>query len=413
MKQIKLTINHRGDPFNANAIPVGNSKHVQSISGAGSGTGPYYDIIAPAANYPDEAPTRYFIELPLIPNVSDFIGMPLILKDVTSGTVLTKVTSSPGVNQYRYVPDQTGIYRPQVIELHAGQTGHTIGYDYYGIQTVLNKEDFDQLSTNPGISGIQMFFDVAKGAFRAGNDAIANKWNNANVGTNSFAVGSNTKASDSYSFAEGENTIASGNSSHAEGNSNTASGSCSHAEGNSNTASGSNSHSEGSSCIASGGDSHAEGTGSTAYGLSSHAQGASAYSLRDYQHSIAASGFTTAGDAQHCNLVKYGTVANNSNSNFDFTTETGKSYCMEYQIIFRNSSGVSAMATGNLICRNNAGTATVASEAGSPVLTASGTTGFAVVVSGTGAIIRINVAQGASGVAARVVITYIWTEVLY
>lgn len=93
------------------------------------------------------------------------------------------------------------------------------------------------------------------------------------IGTNSFAEGSNTTASEMNSHAEGWNTIASGGSSHAEGFGTKASGNCSHAEGGTTEASGTDAHAEGDGTKASGDGSHAEGQGTIANAASAHAQG--------------------------------------------------------------------------------------------------------------------------------------------
>ena len=109
----------------------------------------------------------------------------------------------------------------------------------------------------------------------ATQDALAAKMDKENpTGTGSFSL--NRKAGTtigSNSFAEGYKTTASNYASHAEGNVTTASGEGSHAEGSDTIALGSRSHAEGNTTIASGADSHAEGRFTTASGEGSHVQG--------------------------------------------------------------------------------------------------------------------------------------------
>src|SRR5690606_19717213 len=69
----------------------------------------------------------------------------------------------------------------------------------------------------------RMFFNKAKGAFRAGTSTV-DLWDNVNVGYNSVAFGLNTTASQSNSAAFGLETTASGYDSVAFGQYTTASG---------------------------------------------------------------------------------------------------------------------------------------------------------------------------------------------
>ena len=106
----------------------------------------------------------------------------------------------------------------------------------------------------------------------------------AAVGENSFAVGSNVEASGESSHAEGSYTTASGNYSHAEGNYSKALSDWAHAEGNSTTASGKYSHAEGNSTTALGESSHTEGSYSKASSDWSHAEGYHTTASSQYQH---------------------------------------------------------------------------------------------------------------------------------
>jgi len=58
-------------------------------------------------------------------------------------------------------------------------------------------------------AGTRMFFNPNKGAFRAGT-VLGSEWDNANIGSNSTAIGNSTTASGALSFAQGSNTTASG-----------------------------------------------------------------------------------------------------------------------------------------------------------------------------------------------------------
>ena len=164
----------------------------------------------------------------------------------------------------------------------------------------------------------KMFFDKGKGAFRAGY-VTGDKWDNANLGSYSFATGQNTQASGGYSHAEGYNTTASGNQSHAEGEGTTAggspygvhaegrnsvaSGSASHAEGYDTDATTDSAHSEGSFSVASGYSSHTEGYATTASAYCAHAEGAQCIASLSSQHAHASGIFSTNGDAQYSRLV--------------------------------------------------------------------------------------------------------------
>ncbi|HEB62117.1 MAG TPA: hypothetical protein ENI82_03095, partial [Bacteroidetes bacterium] len=88
------------------------------------------------------------------------------------------------------------------------------------------------------VTGKMLFFDKSKGAFRAGNLNKSDIWSPKNIGSYSFAVGYNTKASGSYSTAMGLSTIANGNYSSAMGRYSTANGDYSTALGYNTTASG-------------------------------------------------------------------------------------------------------------------------------------------------------------------------------
>jgi hypothetical protein len=151
---------------------------------------------------------------------------------------------------------------------------------------VLITGTYDASSTIPNLgAGSRMMFYPGKGAFRAG--AVGGtQWNNANVGTLSFAAGASTKASGSYSTALGQGTIASGNASIAMGQSTNASGSYSTALGYLTTASGYVSIATGESTNASGNYSTALGQSSTASGFVSIAMGQSTNASGNYSAAL-------------------------------------------------------------------------------------------------------------------------------
>jgi hypothetical protein len=129
------------DPFATTTDSISEYYRVQSISQSGA----YNDIVAPsAANYPVNTPTRYFIELPHRIDVSDLAGSrPITLYDNTSSTTLTKVTTAPAANQYRVAPSDS--IRRSVIEIHSGQAGNTLSYDYYGMGSVVDALEMNEI----------------------------------------------------------------------------------------------------------------------------------------------------------------------------------------------------------------------------------------------------------------------------
>jgi hypothetical protein len=91
--------------------------------------------------------------------------------------------------------------------------------------------------TGTGSEDARMFFDVSKGAFRAGSASGA-AWDNVNVGTKSTAFGRDNTASGNDSFAVGAWSVASGTNATAIGQGATASGFRSVALGDVTTADG-------------------------------------------------------------------------------------------------------------------------------------------------------------------------------
>ncbi|MFT7433591.1 MAG: hypothetical protein ACI9TY_001228 [Alphaproteobacteria bacterium] len=116
----------------------------------------------------------------------------------------------------------------------------------------------------------RMFFDKSKGAFRVGR-ALGAQWDNANIGDQSVAMGSETIASGTNSTAMGGNSNASGTNSTAIGGS--------YAAGNYSTAIGYHSYAAGYTANAIGIDAYALGYGSTSIGKDTLAQGYYSYAL--------------------------------------------------------------------------------------------------------------------------------------
>lgn len=89
------------------------------------------------------------------------------------------------------------------------------GTNQYNRDFVIGSSQLDHLHSG---SDTRMFFDISKGAFRAGNVTLS-KWDDANRGYYSCCFGSNTIANGDYSLATGNNTIAAARSAQASGQS--------------------------------------------------------------------------------------------------------------------------------------------------------------------------------------------------
>jgi hypothetical protein len=138
-----------------------------------------------------------------------------------------------------------------------------------------------------GISGagVRFLWSPKLRALRAG-EVTGDLWDSVNIGLNSVAMGSNTKASGLVSTALGANTTASGERSTALGTQSMASGQASTAMGRYTTASGFvstamgfNTTASGDSSTAMGGSTTASGASSTAMGVSTTASGASSTAM--------------------------------------------------------------------------------------------------------------------------------------
>jgi hypothetical protein len=126
--------------------------------------------------------------------------------------------------------------------------------------------------------GKRLMFFPAKGAFRAG-EVIYTKWDAANVGQNSFAVGFDTKAS-------GSGSTALGFESEATGFAGTALGHQTHAHGSGSTAMGRYSNASGEGTVAMGYGSWASGKYSTAMGQYTLARGYASTVIGSYNKEI-------------------------------------------------------------------------------------------------------------------------------
>jgi hypothetical protein len=114
--------------------------------------------------------------------------------------------------------------------------------------------------------GTRLMWIPVKAAFRAGW-VSSTEWDDANVGTQSTAMGHNAKASGYYSTAMGSNTVASGVSSTAMGNNTKASGDYSTVMGWGTKASGERSTAMGNNTTASGPGSTAMGSNVSTNGM--------------------------------------------------------------------------------------------------------------------------------------------------
>lgn len=130
------------DPFGATTDAPVDRYHVQSTTKGGV----FNNITVPsAANFPVVTPTRYFIEMPMDIDVSDLTGSyPFVLTDNTSSTTLSRVTGTPAANQYRVPPAASK--RRATVEVHSGQAGHELSYDYYGNGSIPDAKEFNQIN---------------------------------------------------------------------------------------------------------------------------------------------------------------------------------------------------------------------------------------------------------------------------
>lgn len=132
--------------FNARINPFTGAKEPKHIV-AGNETSDYPFITAPAsANAPEDAPTRIEIELPEIPDFSDTVNRPFLLyKDsIAPENRLTQVSGEPTTdNTYRV--GLPGLERSHCLQLSENLMDTPIYFDYYGLGTVINKSNLENL----------------------------------------------------------------------------------------------------------------------------------------------------------------------------------------------------------------------------------------------------------------------------
>lgn len=198
-----------------------------------------------------------------------------------------------------------------IVSTQIGRLETLIGQNSEEIDTKMDKE-------NPKGTGTFNF----NTSYATGTNAVA--FGGHAEGSNSFAFGSQSRATGSYSFACGYNTKATGNYSYCGGRNNEASGVDSHAEGLSTLASGQGAHSEGLNTTASQHGAHAEGNHTTASGTYSHAEGNTTTASGQNSHS---SGFgTTARTKSQFVIGEFNLLDSNTSSHLrgDYVFIIGK-----------------------------------------------------------------------------------------
>jgi|GEM_PF-1355775 len=226
-------------------------------------------------------------------------------------------------------------------------------------------------------TGTRMMWIPAKGAFRAGT-VTSNKWDDANIGQNSFAAGYETKASGIYSIAMGNGTIASsdysvaigygsvaseaastaiGTSATTTGNNSTAIGFIVTASGGFSTAIGSNTIASGDYTTAMGAGTTASGKGATAigavtaaYGLYSTTMGHFTTAIGDNStamgYSTTASGFAATAMGQNTTSSGYVATAMGSGTTVSGDYSTGLGYLTSASGFMSTAMGESTAGTG-------------------------------------------------------------------
>jgi len=127
------------DPYASTVDSITEYYHVQSTSKGGT----YLDIKADAAlNFPVNTPSRLFVYLPQRVDRSDLTGSRgITITDTTAAVNLTRVTGLPTGNEYRIPPESS--VRRDTIEISSTKLNRTISYDYYGIGSVLNANEYN------------------------------------------------------------------------------------------------------------------------------------------------------------------------------------------------------------------------------------------------------------------------------
>lgn len=197
------------------------------------------------------------VELDLTNNGNNFINMSVTqLLSVPYALYALNGGSTTLDSAYHY----GGAGNGRIIEANGGAVSIQ-GLDGFQVTGTFGLGDSIDLSG----SGVRMFFNPKKAAFRAG-EASPSGWNHANVGDYSFASGKQTEASASGSVAMGENANASAANAFAIGNG-------SAATAPNAVASGFNTQAKGHSSTATGFTSIAEGPYSASFGIATKANG--------------------------------------------------------------------------------------------------------------------------------------------
>lgn len=132
--------------FNARINPFTGEKEPKHIV-AGDANSDYPFIQSPATyNAPENAPVRVEIELPEIPDFSDTVNRPFLLyKDsIAPANRLTQVSGEPTTdNTYRV--GLAGLERSHCLQLSENLMDTPIYFDYYGLGTVINKNNLENM----------------------------------------------------------------------------------------------------------------------------------------------------------------------------------------------------------------------------------------------------------------------------
>ena len=134
---------------------VSNYYHIRSTSkgGAGSGILGISDQTIPSANFPvSGTATRYFIYLDWAVDITDTGTRPIVVKNETTATTLTRVLYTPPLTTNTYKVFPVTSEGQQIIEIHvgvgSGTAGDTISCDLYSAGTVLNADGYNNLVNN-------------------------------------------------------------------------------------------------------------------------------------------------------------------------------------------------------------------------------------------------------------------------
>lgn len=128
--------NYEVDPFNSDAAAY---PFIKTAGMGGGATMP--DFFVPISpNYPPTnsyagSPTRYFLDLPYVIDISDTTARPITVYSVTGAATLTRVLSVPNANEYRVAVNTSN--RRTTIEFNVANAGHKIAFQGYIIGSTL------------------------------------------------------------------------------------------------------------------------------------------------------------------------------------------------------------------------------------------------------------------------------------